>query len=75
MKLIDVLDCLKDTEYIYVDFDDSKRWNWFWSGEVKHGLLPLHDHYNRRVIRLEPTTSSYEEEEVELIIILEGGLK
>lgn len=74
MKLIDVLDCLTDTEYIYVDFDDSKRWNWLWSGEVKHGLLPLHDHYNQRVIRLEPTKDGPEEQSA-LSITLEGGNK
>lgn len=74
MKLIDVLDTLSDTEYLYVGFDDSKRGDWFLDcEEIKYSLPTLHDYYNRRVIKLEPINSGYYEE-AELIIILEGGL-
>lgn len=73
MKLIDLLDRLDEWQDIGIDFEDDHRWNWFWTGEVRHGLMPLRPYYNSEVAKIHSASAGYEEES-SLIITLKGGL-
>lgn len=73
IKLIDVLDRVYDEEDIAVDFEDDHRWNWFWTGEARHSLMPLRPYYQHEVANIRPVNGGYEEEST-LVITLKGGL-
>ena len=74
MKLIDVLDCLDNTEDMAIEFEDDDRWNWFWYGKVKHTFITLKPYYGCEIVRLRTVPGGYEEDGT-LIITLKGGLK